>query len=82
MTPEKYVKQILKLITCGKNKKKDISRQLLSEIQERMDNQESLETIISSMGSIREIADGFNESLSAEDKKQWKKEKNLFVIGF
>lgn len=81
MTPEKYVKHILKLVTCGKNKKKDISRQLLSEIQERMDNQESLENIISSMGSIREIADGFNESLSAEDKKQWKKEKNLKILG-
>ena len=79
MTSEKYVKQILKLVTCGKNKKKDISRQLLSEIQERMDNQESLENIISSMGAIREIADGFNESLSAEDKKQWKKEKKLKI---
>lgn len=81
MTPEKYVKQIMKLVTCGKNKKKDISRQLLSGMQERMDNQESLETIISSMGSIHEIADGFNESLSAEDKKQWEKEKNLKILG-
>lgn len=77
MTAEKYVKSIVRLITCGRDKKKEIAKQLLSEMDERMASGEELETIISQMGSIKEIAAGFNESVTEQDKKKYKYEKTL-----
>ena len=36
MSPEKYVKQVTHKVVCSKSKKRDIEKQLLAEITERM----------------------------------------------
>ena len=51
MTGEKYVSQIVKKIQCGKDRKDDISRQLMTEINERIAQGETIEDIIHEMGS-------------------------------
>ncbi len=79
MTAEKYVNQIVKKVHCDKSRKNDIKKQLLSEINERMSNGESIEDIIKAMGKVSEIADNFNESISDADKKKYKQKKILKI---
>lgn len=80
MTAEKYVKQIVKKIACGSQKKRDIKRQLLAEVEDRRQAGENLTEIMAEMGSVQEIADSFNESLSAEEKKRYKTQKILKIV--
>lgn len=80
MSPEKYVKQVTRKVVCSKSKKRDIERQLLAEITERMQTGEALEDILSSMGSVDEIAEGFNESISETEKKACKRQKLYKIL--
>lgn len=82
MSPEKYVKQVTRKVLCNKNKKRDIERQLLAEIEERMQGGEALTDILSSMGSAEEIAEGFNESISDMEKRQCKRKKIYRILAF
>ncbi|MGN0341172.1 MAG: DUF3887 domain-containing protein [Roseburia sp.] len=80
MTAEKYVKQIVKKIACSSKKKKDIKKQLLAEMEDRSQAGESLTEIMAEMGNVQEIADSFNESISAEEKKRYKVQKILKIV--
>ena len=80
MTAEKYVKQIVKKITCSSQKKKDIKKQLLAEVEDRRQAGENLTEIMTEMGNVQEIADSFNESISAEEKKRYKTQKILKIM--
>lgn len=79
MTAEKYVKQIVKKIACSSQKKQDIKKQLLAEMEDRRQAGENLTEIMAEMGSVQEIADSFNESISVEEKKRYKTQKILKI---
>lgn len=81
MTSKVYVSKIMKKIQCSGEKKKDIERQLLAEIQERMEAGEKESDIITDMGSITEIAESFNEAITPEEKKAYQKKKDLTILG-
>lgn len=80
MSPEKYVKQVTRKVLCSKSKKCDIERQLLAEIEERMQGGEALTDILSSMGSVEEMAEDFNESISEAEKKACKRQKFCKIL--
>ena len=80
MTAEKYVKQITKRIYCDKNRKIDIQKQLLSEINERILAGEKLQDIISEMGDVAEVANSFNESISISARGKGKKKAIIFTV--
>ena len=80
MNAEKYVRQITRKIMCSTSRKKDIEKQLLTEIAERIQRGEQLAEIISEMGSIEEIADNFNEAISKEEKRNYKTKKLVKII--
>lgn len=80
MSPEKYVKQVTHKVVCSKSKKRDIEKQLLAEITERMQAGEGVDCILSSMGSADEIAEGFNESISEAEKKACKRQKLYKIL--
>lgn len=80
MTAEKYVKQIVKKIACSSQKKQDIKKQLLAEMEDRRQAGENLTEIMAEMGSVQEIADSFNESISVEEKKRYKTQKILKIV--
>lgn len=80
MSPEKYVKQVTHKVVCSKRKKRDIEKQLLVEITERMQAGEGVDDILSSMGSVEEIAEGFNESISEAEKKACKRQKLYKIL--
>lgn len=81
MSAEKYVKDIVSKIKCTGAKKKEIEKQLLSDISMRMEQGESLEQIMESMGTAQEIADAFSQNLpEAERKIQRKKRVGIIIV--
>lgn len=80
MTAEKYVKMISKRVMCSGKKRKDIQKQLLSEIEERVSGGEKPEEVMAQMGSIGEIAESFNENISDGDKKIFKKRRLIKAV--
>ena len=79
MDAKKYVNAIVRKIKCNGKKKKEIKKQLLMDIDMRMKQGEWLEEIISQMGTVKEIADGFNENISLKEQKQYARNKVLKI---
>ena len=79
MDAKKYVNAIVRKIKCNGKKKKEIKKQLLMDIDMRMKQGERLEEIISQMGTVKEIADGFNENISLKEQKQYVRNKVLKI---
>ncbi len=72
---EKYLKKIVKLLTCSKRRKEEIKKQLESDIDEAVNAGETIEEVLSRMGEAGEIARAFNQSFSEEEQKQYRKER-------
>ena len=70
MNADRYVNNVAKKIKCDGKKKKEIKRQLLTDINMRIERGEALEQIIAQMGAASEIVEGFNENISEEEKKK------------
>lgn len=80
MNANQYVNAVIKKIKCNGRKKEEIKRQLLTDINMRMQQGEQLEEIISGMGSVQEIADGFNESISPTEQRKYRRNKALKIV--
>ena len=79
MDAKKYVNAIVRKIKCDGKKKKEIKKQLLTDIHVRMKQGEQLEEIISQMGAVKEIADSFNENISLEEQKRYVRNKVMKI---
>ena len=66
MTKEKYIEEIIRRLKLSKNTKTRIRQDLFQDIQTAMDQGETLEEIISRMGTPEEAAQEFNESCGGE----------------
>ena len=77
MDAEKYVNAIARKVKCNGKKKKEIKKQLMMDIHMRMKQGERLEEIISQMGTVKEIADGFNENISLKEQKRYVRNKDI-----
>ena len=77
MDAQKYTGAIVRKIKCSGKKKKEIKKQLMMDIEMRMKQGEKLEEIILQMGTVKEIADSFNENISPEEKRRYNKNKVL-----
>ncbi|MCH5263256.1 MAG: DUF3887 domain-containing protein [Lachnospiraceae bacterium] len=73
MTAETYVKQIIRRVKCDRKRKQDIEKQLLYEIKERVGAGENLQDILSEMGTVEEIAAGFNEGISESEQRKYRR---------
>ena len=80
MSAEKYVKDIVGRIKCGSVKKKEIGTQLLSDISMRIKQGETLEEIMQSMGSPREIADAFSQDMPENERKAYRNKKIGMIV--
>lgn len=81
MNAEKYVGAITKRIKCAGKTKKEIKRQLLTDINAKVGQGETLENVIAGMGSVAEIAESFNENLSEKERRQYTRTKALKIVG-
>ena len=80
MNVNNYVNKIVRKIKCSSARRKEIRKQLQMDIELRMQQGESLEQVMSQMGDIREIADSFNENISAVEKKKYTLKKILTIV--
>lgn len=80
MNAEQYVNAVAKKVKCGKNRKREIKKQLMADIETRMEQGERPEEIISRMGTAEEMADGFNETIPAAEQKQYRRNKTLKIL--
>ncbi|NBJ93797.1 DUF3887 domain-containing protein [Parablautia muri] len=80
MNAERYVKAIARKIKCNGEKKKEIKKQLLMDIHLRLKQGERLEDIISQMGTVKEIAEGFNENIPLEEQKRYVRNQVLKIV--
>ena len=80
MKAETYVDKIVKQMQCSKSKKEEIRKQLLGDIRERVAAGESEEAVIAQMGTVEELAQEFNESFSAKERKRSRKSKSTKMI--
>ena len=72
---KKYINQIIRKLKCSKKRREEIKRQLISEMEE------GLKDSVQSPGNPVEIAEEFNNSFSEEEKKVYKKEKWMKIVG-
>ena len=80
MSVEKYVKDIVSKIKCSRTKRKEIKVQLLSDISMRMEQGETLEQIMESMGTAQEIAAAFSQDMPETERKARRKRKMGIII--
>ena len=80
MNVNNYVNKIVRKIKCSTARRKEIRKQLQMDIELRMQQGESLEQVMFQMGDIREIADSFNENISAVEKKKYTLKKILTIV--
>lgn len=80
MKDETYVDKIVKQMQCSKSKKEEIRKQLLGDIRERVAAGESEEAVIAQMGTVEELAQEFNESFSAKERKRSRKSRSTKMI--
>lgn len=80
MKAETYVDKIVKQMQCSKSKKEEIRKQLLGDIRERVAAGESEEAVIAQMGTVEELAQEFNESFSAKERKRSRKARSTKMI--
>lgn len=80
MNAEQYVNAVAKKVKCGKDRKNEIKKQLMADIETRMDQGEQPEEIISRMGTVQEMADGFNETVPVSERKRYARNKALKIL--
>lgn len=80
MTKQEYVKQIVRHLSCSEDKKADIERQLLSDIEIALNDGRKLEEILAEMGAPENVAAEFNENFGGEAGKRGKKKSRLIII--
>lgn len=79
MNVNHYINKIVRKIKCSTAKKKEIKKELLADIELRQEQGESLQSIISQMGSINEVAESFNENISQKEKRKYVLKKMIFI---
>ncbi len=80
MTAEKYVNAIVKKIKCGKKRREEIRQQLISDISAQVSQGRKLDDIMRQMGAAPEIAEGFNENLSDDERKKYRRARRIKIF--
>lgn len=80
MNRDKYIKAVIKKLKCSKQKKKDIERELESDIQIALENGEEWTQIKERMGTPSSLAMEFNENLSKIELVSFKRTKRIKFI--
>ncbi len=79
MEKNKYVKEVEKKLVCRKEKKAEICKDLISDIEAALESGEEWADVEKRLGTPTELAAEFNENLPAQDKKK-SRNKTVFII--
>lgn len=80
MTEQEYVKKTAKYLKCSPRKKREIVRQLMSDIEIALGEGRQLEEVLAEMGEPRALAGEFNENLDRNEKRKAKRRKRKIVL--
>lgn len=81
MTAEQYVREVGKLLKCRTSRKKDVKKQLLSEINGEVAKGENLEDVLARMGIPWDYANRYNDRFDKAERKAAKRERALKIWG-
>lgn len=81
MNQKTYIDAVCRHLKCTKGKKKEIARQLESDIASAAEHGETIDEICERMGSAKEVAAEFNENMPEKELKKVKKNRILTIIG-
>lgn len=80
MTKQEYARRVVKNLNCLQDKKDEIEKQLLSDIEIALGEGRQLEEILAGMGEPEALAQEFNENFGGEHKGQGKKTKGRRIL--
>lgn len=69
MDAKRYARQVAKHLKCSGTRKREIRKQIMSDIQAALEEGGSLEQVVRDMGEPRALALEFNESFNQSEKK-------------
>ena len=81
MNEKKYLRIIKKQLKCSSAKKKEIVRQIQSDIAIAMEHGKSIGDALNEIGNPADVVREFNDSMSNEEIARGKKEKRRKIIG-
>ena len=67
MNEKQYVDAVMGKITCSRRRKQEFQKQLLADIRLRLEEGEELKEIFSQMGTAKEVAAAFQETVPPEE---------------
>ena len=76
-----YLNRIVRKLRCSGKKRREIRQQLLSEMEAELENGIDEKELIRRMGTPREIAEEFNRNFSEKERKRYKRQKLLRILG-
>lgn len=80
MSQKGYINQIVRKLQCSKEQKKEIKRQLESDIQAAVSGGETMQEIQQRMGTPMNVAKEFNDNFKPDEVKKAKNEKRIKII--
>lgn len=81
MKQEEYIKSVVRKLQCSGQKKAEIERELISDIQTALGDGESWEEIEGRMGTPDQLAEEFNENLTPEELAGRKRKQGFLIAG-
>ena len=70
MNEKQYVDAVMGKITCSRRRKQEFQKQRLADIRLRLEEGEELKEIFSQMGTAKEVAAAFQETVPPEEQKR------------
>ena len=80
MNWEKYIKMVIRNIKCSETKKKEIKRELTSDIKTALAAGEEWQSIMERMGSPEALAAEFNENMSVGEGNKYKRGIAVWIL--
>lgn len=81
MDKETYIKQIIKLVDCNNAKKRRLATDLDNDISRRLEQGQSMEQVIDSMGSPEEIAADLTDNISTGQEPKAVSQGLFYLVG-
>ena len=80
MTAQQYVDEIAGRIKCSGKRRSEIKKELLSEINARIEDGMSPDDALSEMGTVSDVADSYNDNMPDAEKKRYALGRKLMIL--
>lgn len=81
MTEKQYISKVCRKLQCGSARKKEICRQLASDIDAAVSAGKSVGEVLNEMGTPEALAADFNENFTEAERKAAKHKRTGIIVG-